>query len=167
VEFNPSSKRAEIAIRLFTDDLENVLSLRSGRRVRMDVTPSADRLALAYLREVFVLKGADGRPAKLSWVGMEATVNTVWVFVEAELPGGLEGARLTNVILFELFEDQVNTVNLKQGDGRASLVFQPGDAEKAVEWGGEAAGAIKAPPLLYQDGPGGASCSAWVADFTA
>jgi hypothetical protein len=134
VEFNPGAGTIEIAIRLFTDDLEKALSARSGRRIRMDVTPGAGELTLAYLRDVFELKGADGQPRTLSWVGAEATVNTVWVYVEAKMPEGLGGARLKNQIFFELFGDQVNTVNVKQGGERASLAFQHGDGEKVVEW---------------------------------
>ena len=134
IEFNSGAGTAEIAIRLFTDDLENALSGRSGRRIRMDVTPSAEQLTLAYLREVFELTGADGQPRTLSWVGAEATVNTVWVYLEAKMPGGLAGARVENRIFFELFDDQVNTVNVKQGEERASLVFERGDGGKIVEW---------------------------------
>lgn len=134
IEFNAGAGTAEIAIRLFTDDLESALSKRSGRRIRMDVTPSAEELTLAYVREVFEVVGADGQPRALSWVGAEATVNTVWVYLEAKMPGGLAGARVVNRIFFELFDDQVNTVNVRQGEERASLVFEQGTDGEIVEW---------------------------------
>ena len=134
VDLNRESGRLEVGMRLFADDLEEALSRRRGQKVRLDVTPDADRLVLEYLQEAFVIRDASGTAVRLEWVGMEARVDEVWVYVEAPAPPSLAGARVSNRVLFERFGDQVNTVNLQEGDARTSLVFTPGDGEKPVSF---------------------------------
>jgi hypothetical protein len=129
IEHNRETGKAEIAIRLFVDDFEEALARRQGAPVRLDKAPDAERIVLAYLGGTLVLTGRDGRKAPLAWVGMDVQALTVWIYLEAELKSGLAGGRLRNTVLFELFDDQVNTVNFRQGKARATLVFDPGDDE--------------------------------------
>lgn len=132
VEHNAAEKRVEIAIRLFADDLEAALSRETGRRVRLDATPSVDAAILSYLAKHFVVTGADGAPLRLEWVGKELTVGTVWVYVQAAAPSGIVGARMRYDVFFELFDDQLNSVNLKDGSRIWTLHFTPGETEKPI-----------------------------------
>jgi hypothetical protein len=133
VELNGETGRLEISMRLFADDLERALERRAGKRVRLDATREVGPVVLEYLRDSFVVRDAEGDAVELAWVGMEARVDEVWVFVEAAAPRGVQGARIADRVFFELFSDQVNTVNVKSGAARTSLVFTPGDGEKVVE----------------------------------
>ena len=127
IEHNRETGKAEISIRLFVDDFEQALAKRRGAPVRLDKTPGPDRIVLAYLADALVLTGRDGKRAPLAWVGMDVQALTVWIYLEAELKSGLAGGRLRDTVLFDLFDDQVNTVNLRQGKARETLVFDPGD----------------------------------------
>jgi DNA-binding sugar fermentation-stimulating protein len=132
MEYNAKEQSVEIAIQLFAHDLENVLSRRSGKRVRLDKTPTAPQLTLAYLTEAVNLKSRDGRLTTFSWVGMEAQADAVWIYIEAKMPEGLEGAALRNRIFFDLLNDQVNLVHLKFDGKKADLAFKRGDDFKTV-----------------------------------
>lgn len=127
VEYNEESKTVEAAMRVFADDLELALTRRSGRKVYLDKTKDVGDLALAYLREKFELSGRDGRKVELKWVGMETQGDVAWLYFEAPLPEGLQGASLRDSVLIELFREQVNIVNLKYGGRRLDLVFKRGD----------------------------------------
>lgn len=132
VEYNAEGKAAEVTLRVFADDLELALRRRAGREVRLDRTKDADQLVLAYLRDTFELKNRDGEVKALKWVGMELRAGVAWLYVEAEMPEGLSGARLRDHVLFELFEEQVNTVSVRYPGASADLVFTRGDGERAV-----------------------------------
>jgi hypothetical protein len=132
VEYNAGEKSVEITLRVFADDLELALTRRAGGRVRLDRTKDAGRLVLAYLRDTFEIRNRDGETKVLKWVGMELRAGLAWLYVEAEMPEGLSGARLRDHVLFELFAEQVNTVSVRYPGARGDLVFVRGDGERAV-----------------------------------
>jgi len=131
-EYDAESKSMEVTLRVFADDLELALTRRAGLAVSLDRTKNADRLVLAYLRDTFEIRNRDGEAKALKWVGMELRAGVAWLYVEAEMPEGLSGARLRDHVLFELFAEQVNTVSVRYAGARADLVFVPGDGERAV-----------------------------------
>ena len=133
VEYVPSTHVVEISIRVFPDDLEEALAKRTRKKVRLDATPDVDQLAEEYVRSAFVLSDPSKGVLDLHWVGMETKADSAWIYVQATSDAGLEGVRLHDRVFFDLFPDQVNTVNVKQGSAEATLVFKTGDAEQTIE----------------------------------
>lgn len=125
-EYNVNALSLEITLRTFPDDLELILGKRQGKSVRLDRKQEAEPLLIAYLQETFQLKDARGEVVKLSWVGMDAGVDSVWLYFEARLPDGLAGAQLKNQFLFDLYDDQINLVNIKQEKRKRALTFKNG-----------------------------------------
>jgi hypothetical protein len=132
VEYNAETRSVEVSLRVFADDFELALTRRAGRPVKLERTKDADRLALEYLRETFVLRNREGEAKALKFVGIELKNQVAWLYFEAEMPEGLAGARLSDRVLFELFEKQVNVVDFKWAGGRSKLVFVRGDGEREV-----------------------------------
>ena len=137
LEFNQPKQMVEIVIRVFTDDLENALSQRAKRVVKIDpATVGKDRQVIeqvtAYLRSNFELKNKAGRSVSLSWNGIEGQIDMFWIYVKGWMPGGLEGARMRNKIFCELFDDQVNIVNAKHQGRQIGLMFESKDDFKAL-----------------------------------
>jgi hypothetical protein len=126
-DYNASERSLQITLRTFPDDLEKVLARRSGKSVRLDRKEETDALLIAYLQETFQLKNAEGETVKLSWIGMDAGVDSAWLYFEAQLPEGCAGVELRNQFMFDLYDDQVNLVNVKQGDRKHALTFKNGD----------------------------------------
>ena len=50
-------------------------------------------------------------------------MKTAWIYVEADWALALEKSAMTNVLLVDLFVEQVNTVNLVENGKRSSMVF--------------------------------------------
>jgi hypothetical protein len=132
IEYNRQEQLVEISLQVFSHDLENILTRRNGKKVRIDKTPDATTLILAYLQEAVNLKNSAGETKHLSWVGMETKADRVWLYFESKMPEGLSGAQLRNRIFFDLLDDQVNLVHLKDEDKKSDLVFKPGDAFKPL-----------------------------------
>ncbi|HJR06316.1 MAG TPA: DUF6702 family protein [Pyrinomonadaceae bacterium] len=126
-DYNARERSLEITLRTFPDDLENILSRRNGKTVRLDQKKEAEPLLAAYLQETFQLKNARGEAIKLSWVGMDAGVDSAWLYFEARMPDGFAGATLRNQFMFDLYDDQINLVNVKQDERKRALTFKNGD----------------------------------------
>jgi hypothetical protein len=131
LEYNPRERAAEITIQTFTDDLKDILDKRTGKNVRLDAGKDANRLAFEYLRDAFELKYA-GSKVELQWVGMEVKGETAWLYALAKMPHGLARASLRNALLFDLFDDQVNIVNILHDGKKSSLVFKHGDGAREI-----------------------------------
>lgn len=132
VEYNETTKSAEISIRVFADDLEASLGKRHGSRVQIGLTPNAEKIAFDYVASAFELRDRSGAKVDLRWVGMEPQADVVWIYVEAPLEAGLDGATVDDRIFFDLFRDQVNLVNVRHGDRKASLVFEADGAAQRI-----------------------------------
>jgi hypothetical protein len=137
LEFDQAKQMVEAVIRVYTDDLENALSQRAKREVKIDpATVGKDRqvseLVMAYLRSNFELKNKAGRSTSLSWSGIEGQMDMFWIYVKGRMPGGLEGAQMRNKIFCELFDDQVNIVNAKHQGKQIGLMFEPKDDFKPI-----------------------------------
>ena len=126
-DYNAKEASLQITLRTFPDDLETILTKRNGKSVRLDQKKEAEPLLVAYLQESFQLKNAKGEIVKLSWVGMDAGVDSAWLYFEAPMPEGFAGAQLRNQFLFDLYEDQINLVNVKQDERKRALTFKNGD----------------------------------------
>jgi hypothetical protein len=132
VEYNQAERSAEITIQTFTDDLRDVLTKRAGKTVRLEAGKVTDRLAFDYLRSAFELKDGNAATSELQWVGMEIKGETVWLYALAKMPSGLAKATLRNSFLFDLFDDQVNIVNVLHDGQKSSLVFKRGDGSREI-----------------------------------
>jgi hypothetical protein len=126
-DYNAKEASLQITLRTFPDDLETILGKRSGKSVRLDQKKEAEPLLVAYLQESFQLKNAKGETLKLSWVGMDAGVDSAWLYFETPMPDGFAGAQLRNQFLFDLYDDQINLVNVKQDERKRALTFKNGD----------------------------------------
>jgi hypothetical protein len=138
--YNAEAGTLEVTLRTFPDDLEAALRRRAPATPAKDQASSAPSAAkdqkkefeervAAYVAETFQLTTAAGEPIKLTWVGMDAGVDSAWLYFEARLPANPDGVRLRNRLLFDLFDDQINLVNLKTKDKRTALRFERGKAD--------------------------------------
>ncbi|MBV9959252.1 MAG: hypothetical protein JO360_12580 [Acidobacteria bacterium] len=132
LEYNAEEQSVEVALQVYVHDLENMLSHRAGKQVRLDKTPEAATLTLAYVNESVNLKNREGQTRAFTWVGMEPEADAVWLYVETKMPEGLDGAQLRDRLFFEMLDDQVNLVHLKFAGKKADLVFKVGDEFKAI-----------------------------------
>lgn len=127
MDYNAEQKLVEMTIQVFAHDLEAALARQEGKRVDLETTAKVDEAIIKYLSNRFVLKNGKGEQKKLRWVGMEQKTDAVWLYIEIEMPEGLEDATLENRIFQEMLNDQVNLVTCHHNKKKYDLVFKPGD----------------------------------------
>ena len=137
-DYNAETRRLEVSLRVFIDDFEAALSVHARRRLSLAATPREefDAAARAYLAEKFTVRTPDGRIVPPTWVGREVrdAENELWFHFEVPLPGGVEGCRVHHQALGEQFPGQINSVRLRDGERRLTLVFLPRQTEKTVRF---------------------------------
>ncbi|MEL7471741.1 MAG: DUF6702 family protein [Planctomycetota bacterium] len=145
-KLNPKTNRLEVAMRVWPEDLERVLSARTQTNVRLDMDAKRiDPLIDAYLTEAFLLApegarpGPDWRPPppgdppidRIRWVGKELRDHEVWLYFEAELPAGatsVEGVWFSYRLLWEVAPDQENLLRVRDRGRRVTLRSTRADA---------------------------------------
>lgn len=141
MDFNAATKRLEVSLTVFVNDLELALIRQSERRMFIDKTPAAefDAQVVKYLAKTMVVTRADGTAAEMTWVGREADADSVksddpavTLFFEIALPDGLEGVSLRNTVFDELFPDETNFVLLRAGAVKQQFQFKRGDKSRAL-----------------------------------
>jgi len=106
--------RLEVALQVQMSQLD---------RARAQLGLSGEQGAQRVLAENFVLSRRDGTKASIKWVGLESKVFVAWLYFEVALEGPLTEYRLRHTLFMEQEAKQVNTVLLKNGARRATLVF--------------------------------------------
>jgi hypothetical protein len=138
-EYNPKTKKLEVSLTVFINDLELALVRQCEREMRLHKTPAAefDAQTQAYLAKTFVVTDAAGKAAKIEWVGRELDADSaksgdpaVTLFFEVPLPQGLDKATLQNLVLCDLFQDQINLLELRNGAKKKELRFRRADPAK-------------------------------------
>jgi hypothetical protein len=114
-----------VSIRLFLEDLLQALERQPGSRA------GARAEAASYAASRFALY-TEGRALRLMPCGVRFGGDVVQVCFRARAPQGLTGLSVSNRLLVELFDDQINIVQVIAGGRRSSLVFTKGDGVKLL-----------------------------------
>jgi hypothetical protein len=137
-DYNPTARNLEVALRVFADDFEAALTARERRTISLERTPAAefDALTRAYLAEYFTVKTMDGSRVTLHWIGREIKegANELWLYFAAPLPQGVDGTTIHHAMLRDQFSNQINSVHVRDGSRRTTLVFLPSHREKRVRF---------------------------------
>lgn len=146
-QWNEDRTALQVSLRLSPRDLDEVLSKRQNRAIRLEKETPADteKLLGDYLVDRFFLDSSpaadnlenpaasDARRKRFRWVGVEREVRFVWVYFEIEppisaAPQGVtedEGrtARwwLHNRVMFEIDARQINTFQLLRSNPPVSV----------------------------------------------
>lgn len=134
-EYNAQTRKLEVSLTVFINDLELALIRHSERLIFFDKTPAADLDAAiqSYLAKTFMVVDAAGKVVKLEWVGHKKDADTaksndqtVTLFFQVALPQGTAGATLHHVLFCELYEDQMNLLSLGERGGARKTEFHFG-----------------------------------------
>jgi hypothetical protein len=119
-------------IRVFADDFGTAVARSTSGRLSPSSGPAWDAAASAYSISAFGIEDSAGRALALRSCGVRRTGVLLWLCLEAATTRSLSELRVRNGMLCELFEDQVNVVQVAVGVDRRSLLFVRGDHYKPV-----------------------------------
>ena len=110
IRYNTESEAMEVSLRIFPDDMDCALEAHYGiiSSLATEIEhPSADSLLGIYLNELFKIE-LDGKNIPLTYLGKEAESDVMWCYLESDRVDIPDEILVSNSILTEIFEDQVN-----------------------------------------------------------
>jgi hypothetical protein len=116
VTFDKTTAQVTAMVRAFAADVDHALT----RHQRIDVSE--------YAKSAIRLTDQTGRSVPTTWCGSRREGDVVWLCLRAAAPHGASGMTLTDTLLFDVFDDQVNIVMTERG----SMLFTKGDAPRRL-----------------------------------
>lgn len=133
MDYNVKEKSFEISIRVFTDDLEKALSKdNNGQKIVVVNNDKNDPLVEKYIRKHFALVSSQKQKKAYSYVGKEQEADATWIYIEIPHQEAVTGFSLQNTIMHDLFDDQINLVNLNYQGQKKSYIFKKDDTTLAL-----------------------------------
>lgn len=83
IEWNATSERFEVAMKLRIVDLEDAISVQQGQRFRLEHSGDLKPLLQNYLQQHFAITFAEHAVCELRWIGHELELHDVWIYFEA------------------------------------------------------------------------------------
>lgn len=114
VEFNAETEALEITMKIFTDDLEYAISGSqvSYGLITANEPPDVDSVLYNYIEKNFTIK-INGKSYSLVYIGKEVELDVTWIYIEIMEIESIDTIEITDLMLTELFEDQVNLINVR------------------------------------------------------
>ncbi|MFC5461408.1 DUF6702 family protein [Massilia niabensis] len=128
ISFNVRTGSTEIVHTYMAHDIEALLANLYGRQ--FDLTDPEDQEVLRkYVQPRFRLQGQDKAALKTRWVGVTIDPTNVTIYQEVEQTPVWKVGAVHNKVLVDFLPDQVNTVNLNDGNAVRTLTFDRNNAE--------------------------------------
>jgi len=117
VLFNKRTQNIELMHRFYLHDTEHAVgSLFEGKIDIINNKADQQRFA-KYVESHVALQTLKGEPLTLNSVGAQVDGKFFWVYQEASIPKNIDGIKMSNGALRDLWPSQVNMVNV-EGRGK-------------------------------------------------
>lgn len=137
-EWIDDTQSFEVSISLSVEDLEEVLIKQEKLKdlILDGKSKSAEALVKTYALSHLSIKKPDGTTVPATWIGYEVEDATAWLYIEFSLGTPVfKGHVFRNNLLIDVFEQQVNMINLTKGKKRKTLKFRKRNrTQKLPNW---------------------------------
>jgi hypothetical protein len=136
ITHNNKDKSLELTCRIFTDDFEKTLS--AAYKTKVDILhpkdkKQTDQWVFDYISKHLRIK-LDGKPVTLSFVGYQQEEDAIWSYLEIRNVTSFKTIEITNDLLFESHEEQINIVHVIKNGERKSRELRNPDSNLKFEF---------------------------------
>ncbi len=115
IDHNAEDKTLQVTHHIFLDDLEEALNEKYNTRMDI-INPKdrneRDRMIKAYVISNFILD-VDGKQKGLNYLGHEIEEDAMYCYISVPGIKKIKNIKVTNTILMEKFDDQINLVHVQ------------------------------------------------------
>ncbi len=136
INHNAADKTLEISCKIFTDDFEKTLTTLYNKKVDLfnpKDKAETDRQVSEYVRKRLLIK-LDGKDVILEFVGFERENDAIWSYFQATVPNAPKKVEISNSILYETYDKQLNLMHVTVGGARKSTRLNYPDKEAKFEF---------------------------------
>lgn len=130
IEQNAKTKTIQVSTRIFFDDLEKAIDKKyktSVNILRPKDKVQVDALISAYVKDHLKIK-ANGVELNLKYLGYEIEEEAAWCYFETQALPLVRRFAISNNILFEQHESQINMIHAIVGGKRQSIKLDNPDS---------------------------------------
>lgn len=119
IDYNKERKAIEIAVKVFSDDLEKILTKQEGTTIEIGTDredPNATQYIIEYFKDHFQLE-LNGKKVDLTYVNrklLKEEFFAMWVLFEVPKINKIKSLSLKNNVLIDLHEEQKNYVKFRE-----------------------------------------------------
>jgi hypothetical protein len=132
ITFDAPKRIATVRVRAFADDFGTATSRWGRSHPRAANAASPDSLGYDYVMHAVSLETTPGRFVAFMPCGIERTGAVIWFCLRTKLDTTLEGVRVADRILNDLFDDEINIVQVDDAGHRTSAIFTRNDVAKIL-----------------------------------
>lgn len=122
VSYNNKDKELEISVRIFTDDFEN--TLRKLHNTKIDILHPANQQQMNSFVNGYIQKHlqmqVNGAPVQMAFLGYEQQGESIWAYLEVKNISAVAKLNITNSLLHDFSNSQVNMLHIKVNDTEKS-----------------------------------------------
>ena len=122
VLFNKNSGQLEIAHRFYMHDTEHAVQTLFDKKADIINSDKTQKQFAQYVAKEFLVISLADKQLPLTSVGYEVEGKFFWVYQETAIPENLDGVKLYNGTLRELWPTQINMVNI-EGKGQVRTLY--------------------------------------------
>ena len=124
MRYNAKSKTFEISLRAFTDDLQKVLSAANqNKKFVLENNDKNDPFVEAYIKKHFVVTNTKNQKLNINFIGREKEGDATWIYLEMPVNESINGSKIQNNVLIDMFEDQTNILNIFIQNQKKSYLY--------------------------------------------
>lgn len=124
MRYNAKSKTFEISLRVFTDDLQKVLSvMNQNKKFVLENNDKNDPFVEAYVKKHFVVTNPKNQKLNINFIGKEKEGDATWIYLEMPVNESINGSKIQNNVLIDMFEDQTNILNIFVQNQKKSYLY--------------------------------------------
>ncbi|SOD88201.1 DUF6702 family protein [Spirosoma fluviale] len=134
MQYDPKEHVFEISVRLFTDDFEKALAEATRAKVNLSGKTKHDLIIEKYIESHFVYTSPQKQVKPIKYVGYEVEADAHWIYLEMPYSEPFRGGLLKQNALMEVFDDQVNMVNVQYQSQKKTFVFRKNQATQDISF---------------------------------
>jgi hypothetical protein len=123
VTFNKRSGQLEVSHRFYMHDTEHAVQALFDKNADIINLKETQQQFADYVAKQFLVRTLADEELPLKTVGYEVEGKFFWVYQETAIPKGLDGLKLFNGSLRDLWPTQINMVNIEGKDKVRTLYF--------------------------------------------
>lgn len=122
VLFNKNSGQLEVSHRFYLHDTEHAVQTLFDKNADILDSDKTQKQFAHYVAKQFLVHTLLDKKLPLSSIGYEVEGKFFWVYQETAIPESLDGVKLFNGSLRELWPTQINMVNI-EGKGQVRTLY--------------------------------------------
>lgn len=128
VLFNKRSGQLEVSHRFYMHDTEHAVQSLFDKNADIIKLEKTQQQFAEYVAKQFLVRSLADESLPLTSVGYEVEGKFFWVYQETAIPDSLEGIKLFNGALRDLWPTQINMVNI-EGKGQIRTLYFSDDKD--------------------------------------